>query len=106
MEPLHGSFDGDERADLFRAQRDDHIGLGERDVVQALGAVVGDVDAFLGESADPQGIQRSGLRPGAVELIPTPPRRHCPREPFRHLAARRIGDAQEENRLQVPMSSA
>ena len=36
---------GDERADLFRTQRDDHIDLGEGHLIQAFRAVVRDVDA-------------------------------------------------------------
>jgi len=106
MEPLHRSLGRDERADLFRAQRDDHIGLGERDVVQALGVMVGDVDAILGERADGERIQRSGMGTCTEESVAPSRGRQCAREPFRHLAARRIGDAQEENRLQVPISSA
>ena len=102
MQPLHRSRY--KRTHLFRTERNDHVDFGERDVVQALGAVVRNVDVLLGKGAHGEGVQGARLGTGTQEGIAL--RRHRARKPLRHLAAPRVGDAKKQNRLQVPISSA
>src|SRR5690554_1435695 len=57
----------------------------------------GDVDADFGHGFDGVGIDRGGLRAGAQNLCPVA--KGTAGEPFGHLAARRVGDAEEEDAL-------
>jgi len=84
-----------ERAHLLRAQRDDRVHVVERDAGESLGAIGGDVNFFFGQGQHGERVQRAGFGAGADE--PVAPRGERPGQPFRHLAARGIPDAQEQN---------
>ena len=83
------------RAYLLRAEGDDHIDPLGVDAVDALRVLAADVDADLVERTDGERVHAGRLRPGRRD--PHARRRERARDPIRHLAASRIGDAQEQD---------
>jgi hypothetical protein len=82
-------------ADLLGAQRDDGVHTVNRDLVDGFRTVPGDVDPDFGHRTDSERVDGARLGSGAVDARFG--RDQAPGQAFGHLAARGVGDAQEED---------
>src|SRR5207244_3311650 len=101
----HAPGTGEQRA-LFSgliARRHDDIKRSVRDLVDALAALAGDVDADLAHHAHRFGTKAARLETRARRLIALAA--ESPQQALRHLRARRISDAEEEDALTVAQIS-
>src|SRR2546428_9479938 len=96
MQPL-GAAEED-RADLLRAERDHRVHARRVDAVDELGALAHRVDPLLGQHPEGDRVHRR-RRLAAGALDPHPIAEHRAGQPLGDLAARGVGDAEEEHPL-------
>ena len=83
-----------QRADLLGAKGDDEIDTTPVELIDRLAAVLAEVDPHLAHRLDRRRVDLGRSGAGALHLDPRAEQRA--RQPFRHLAARGVGDAEED----------